>query len=109
MNLEKALARHKPNTPLVLLAHQPRAAKVALDNYHDIGLVLSGHTHGGQMFPIHLWHLLLQPYFRGLYRHRNGAYVYVSSGAHYWGMPMRLWSRGEITHVTLTTTSSRHL
>merc|ERR1712212_1209498 len=104
MNLDKALAHLKPNTPVVLLAHQPKAAMTALNKHHDIGLVISGHTHGGQMFPIHLWHLVLQPYFRGLYKHRNGAYVYVSSGVHFWGMPMRLWSTAEVVHFTLVTT-----
>ena len=73
-----------------------------MDDY-NVDLVLTGHTHGGQLFPIHLWHLVREPYFVGLYKHKSGSQVYVSSGVHFWGMPMRLWSEAEITHVTLTT------
>lgn len=92
------------NIPTVLLAHRPKVAKLSLDNY-SVDVVLTGHTHGGQLFPIHLWHLIREPYFAGLYQHKSGSYVYVSSGVHFWGMPMRLWSQAEITHVSLITTS----
>ena len=102
-DFSKALAGVDSNTPTVLLAHQPKAGKMALDDY-SVDLVLTGHTHGGQLFPIHLWHLVREPYFAGLYQHKSGGYVYVSSGVYFWGMPMRLWSEGEITHITLTTT-----
>lgn len=90
------------STTTILLAHRPKVAKLALDS-HRIDLVLGGHTHGGQLFPIHLWHLAREPYFAGLYRHKSGSQVYISSGVHFWGMPMRLWSEAEITHVTLIT------
>lgn len=102
IDISKALKGVDDNTPTVLLAHQPKAAKLALDDY-SVDLALTGHTHAGQLFPIHLWHLLREPYFAGLYRHKSGSYVYVSSGVYFWGMPMRLWSEAEITHVTLTT------
>ncbi|XP_078364627.1 transmembrane protein with metallophosphoesterase domain-like [Oculina patagonica] len=101
-DINKALKGVDNNIPTVLLAHQPKAAKLALDS-HSVDLALTGHTHGGQLFPIHLWHLVREPYFAGLYRHKSGSYVYVSSGVYFWGMPMRLWSEAEITHVTLTT------
>ncbi|EDO47390.1 predicted protein [Nematostella vectensis] len=104
MQLEKALAGIKPHTATILLAHQPKAAKQALDHTHQVGLVLSGHTHGGQLPPLHVWHWFLQPYFSGLYKHGRGPYVYVSSGVFYWGMPMRMWSHAEIAHITLLTT-----
>ncbi|XP_020631305.1 transmembrane protein with metallophosphoesterase domain-like [Orbicella faveolata] len=102
-DFSKALAGVDSNTPTILLAHQPKAGKMALDDY-SVDLVLTGHTHGGQLFPIHLWHLVREPYFAGLYQHKSGGYVYVSSGVYFWGMPMRLWSEAEITHITLTTT-----
>ncbi|PFX26003.1 transmembrane protein with metallophosphoesterase domain-like [Stylophora pistillata] len=103
-DLTKALKGVDKNIPTILLAHRPKVAKLALDDY-SVDVVLAGHTHGGQLFPIHLWHLVREPYFAGLYQHKSGSYVYVSSGVHFWGMPMRLWSEAEITHVTLTTTS----
>ena len=100
-NISKALKDVHASIPTVLFAHRPKVAKLALDEY-NVGLVLTGHTHGGQLFPIHLWHLVREPYFAGLYRHKSGSHVYVSSGVHFWGMPMRLWSEAEITYVTLT-------
>ena len=101
-DIGKALTGVNLGTPTVLLAHRPKVAKLALDNYR-VDLVLTGHTHGGQLFPIHLFHLVVEPFFSGLYQHKSGSYVYVSSGVYFWGMPMRLWSKAEITHVTLTT------
>ncbi|XP_073232409.1 transmembrane protein with metallophosphoesterase domain-like [Porites lutea] len=101
-DIGKALTGVNHGTPTVLLAHRPKVAKLALDDYH-VDLVLTGHTHGGQLFPIHLFHLVAEPFFAGLYQHKSGSYVYVSSGVYFWGMPMRLWSKAEITHVTLTT------
>ena len=100
-NISKALKGVSHSTPTILLAHRPKVAKLALDEY-SVDLVLAGHTHGGQLFPIHLWHVVREPYFAGLYQHKSGSQVYVSSGVHFWGMPMRLWSEAEITHVTLT-------
>jgi len=101
-DLSKALEGVSLNIPTILLAHRPKVAKLAMDDY-NVDLVLTGHTHGGQLFPIHMWHLVREPYFAGLYQHKSGSQVYVSSGVHFWGMPMRLWSEAEITHVTLTT------
>jgi hypothetical protein len=46
------------------------------------------------------------PYYRGLYRHREGqreGQVYVSTGAGYWGPPLRLGAPPEIAKVVLTT------
>ncbi len=83
----------------VLMAHQPRTlyqiASLGVD------LMLSGHTHGGQFIP---WNLLAtqgQPYIRGLHNH-HGTWVYVSKGTGYWGPPVRIGARSEITVVTIT-------
>jgi hypothetical protein len=104
VQLDKALAGLKPHTATILLAHQPKSAKVALQSYPNIGLVLCGHTHGGQIIPIHLYHFLLQPYFAGLYRHERGSYIYVNSGTFFCGMPMRVFSSSEIAYISLTPT-----
>jgi len=82
----------------LLLAHQPGAAYRAAGAGFD--LQLSGHTHGGQFFP---WNLLidrLQPFARGLYRHR-GMWIYTSRGTGFWGPPVRLGAPQEITQLTL--------
>jgi uncharacterized protein len=70
-----------------------------------VELQLSGHTHGGQIFP---WTLLVNavyPYCKGLYPHREGGragQIYVSCGTGYWGPPMRLGAPAEITKLVLT-------
>lgn len=82
----------------VLLAHQPRSAFSAGGlGFH---LQLSGHTHGGQLFPWNLIVYLVQPFVRGLYRHQD-MWVYVNRGTGYWGPPMRLGVRPELTVAVL--------
>jgi predicted MPP superfamily phosphohydrolase len=96
--LAAALAGRDPARELVLLAHQPRAfAGAAL---HGVGLQLSGHTHGGQIWPFGYLVHLAQPFVAGLHR-RGASQIYVSRGTGYWGPPMRLGAPAEITLLTL--------
>jgi predicted MPP superfamily phosphohydrolase len=97
-DLPGALAGRDPARAVVLLAHQPRAITEAAA--HGVDLQLSGHTHGGQIWPFGLLVMLQQPYVAGLHRHGD-SYIYVSSGTGYWGPPMRLGTRSELTHITL--------
>lgn len=96
--LARALSGRDPARELVLLAHQPRSALDAVP--FGVGLQLSGHTHGGQLWPFGLVVRLQQPFVAGLHRH-HGAQVYVSRGTGYWGPPMRLAEPSEITHLRL--------
>src|SRR5262249_20096886 len=64
-------------------------------------LMLSGHTHGGQIFPFHLFVRLQQPVVRGL-RKLLGVWVYAHRGTGFWGPPMRLFSTPGIAEITLT-------
>jgi predicted MPP superfamily phosphohydrolase len=82
----------------IFLAHQPKTLRQT--DGIDFDLMLSGHTHGGQFFPWNLATALDQPYLYGLHR-PNGKWVYVSKGTGYWGPPVRLGARSEITVVTL--------
>ncbi|KAL7854351.1 hypothetical protein SRHO_G00165410 [Serrasalmus rhombeus] len=104
MDIEKALSGCSKDNPIVLLAHQPHAAKKALQQRPDINLVLSGHTHAGQMFPLTLLAFLVNPYFCGLYRVSEHTMVYVTPGTGYYGIPMRIGSRAEITQIILRPT-----
>ncbi len=96
--VSQALSGRDPKRELVLLAHQPRSLLEAAR--FGVGLQLSGHTHGGQIWPFKYLVRLQQPFVEGL--HRSGdAQIYVSRGTGYWGPPMRLGAPAEITHVTL--------
>lgn len=99
-NLAKALAGRNPNKALILLAHQPIAVHEAAT--HGVDLQLSGHTHGGQIWPFNYLVYLQQPYVKGLYRYHNTkTQIYVSPGTGFWGPPMRLGTSAEITHIIL--------
>jgi predicted MPP superfamily phosphohydrolase len=99
-DLAKALAGRDTGKALILLAHQPAAVDEAAAN--GVDLQLSGHTHGGQIWPFTYLVYLQQPYAKGLHRHRNTAtQIYISSGTGFWGPPMRFGTIAEITHITL--------
>ena len=101
MKLSKALSGKSTKYPTILLAHQPQAAQQALNQFADIDLILSGHTHGGQFFPMHIpIYLYNYPFFAGLYKERE-TYVYVSSGTYFYGVPLRIGSTSELTILTL--------
>ena len=97
--VERALAGRDSQRELVLLAHQPREIDAAAQG--EVGLQLSGHTHGGQLFPFGGVVGLVQPYVRGLHQHNDTTQIYVSCGTGYWGPPMRLLAPSEITKLVL--------
>jgi predicted MPP superfamily phosphohydrolase len=97
-DLDKALAGRDAARALVLLAHQPKAAPEAARK--GVDLVLSGHTHGGQLWPFTYLVHLAQPFVAGLHRLRD-TQIYVSRGTGYWGPPMRLAAPAEITRIEL--------
>ncbi len=100
-NLPRALEGRDTSRPLVLLAHQPKAAPEAAEL--GVDLQLSGHTHGGQLVPFNWLVKLEQPYVSGLYA-LGETQLYVSNGTGYWGPPMRLGAPAEITRLELSTT-----
>ncbi len=78
----------------ILLYHRPVGWEAAIE--HGIDLMLSGHTHNGQIFPFN--YVVRQQFARinGHYRQDN-AHLYVSSGTGTWGPLMRLGSLNEIS------------
>jgi hypothetical protein len=98
-DLARVVAGRDPERAAVLLAHQPKAAREAAAC--GIDLVLSGHTHGGQIWPFSALVRLQQPYVRGLYRISERTRLYVTDGTGTWGPPMRLGTRNEIVRVVL--------
>ncbi|MEU7850042.1 metallophosphoesterase [Micromonospora parva] len=93
-----ALGDRDPSRPVVLLAHQPLAAKEAAR--YGVDLQLSGHTHGGQMVPFNLAVRLEQPVVSGL-GEVDGTKVYVTNGAGFWGPPVRVGAEPQISLVEL--------
>lgn len=94
-----ALGGLDPAETVILLAHQPVQIKEATK--YGVDLVLSGHTHGGQLWPFGVLVMLAQPYVSGLHQHDARAQIYVSRGTGYWGPPMRLGAPAEITELEL--------
>ena len=79
------------STPVVLLYHIP---KVSLEDLNEIGvfLMLAGHTHKGQIFPMNIFSWIGNKYFGGLYSNNNKNYVFVSCGFGTALVPMRMFS-----------------
>jgi len=82
----------------LLLAHQPVQARDAQGL--GIALQLSGHTHGGQIWPFHHLVRLAQPVVSGFGK-VGDVLVFVSNGAGYWGPPMRLFAPPEVPILVL--------
>ena len=88
----------RPKGVTVLLSHTPWQAETAARV--GVGLMLSGHTHGGQIWPFSYLVGLRYPLLEGRYE-VNGMTVIVCRGTGTWGPRMRLWHPGEILRVTL--------
>lgn len=97
-DMTKALSTRDEDKCVILLAHQPKHFGEALE--HRVDLQLSGHTHGGQIFPFGFFTRLAQPFLSGLHQ-RGDSQIYVSSGTGYWGPPMRIGAPAEITLIEL--------
>jgi predicted MPP superfamily phosphohydrolase len=97
-DLDAALDGRDDRTPVVLLAHQPVMVEQA--RAAAVDLQISGHTHGGQLWPFDHLVRLDQPTVEGLSRHGD-TQLYVTSGAGFWGPPMRIGARPEVTVIEL--------
>ncbi len=103
-NIDDALAGVDPTLPVLLLAHQPKQIGTAVAA--GVDLQVSGHTHGGQIWPFHLLVRLDQPALAGLTRHGPRTQLYTSRGAGFWGPPLRIFAPSEITLLTLRAPAS---
>ena len=81
----------------ILLNHAP--TRLPIVEQTGFSLQLSGHTHGGQMFPFTFFpRLVFGPFTTGLH-HFGSLQVYTSSGAGTWGPPVRVGTRPEIVLI----------
>jgi predicted MPP superfamily phosphohydrolase len=97
-DVDKALGGRDEARAVVLLAHDPATFHRA--SLRGVDLQLSGHTHGGQIWPFKYAVRASVPWVAGLYR-RGASALYVSCGTGFWGPPMRLGAPAEITEIVL--------
>ncbi len=95
--IERALVG-RPAGATIFLSHTPwggdQAARLGA------GLMLSGHTHGGQIWPFTYFVRLVYPHVLGRYTVGGMTWI-VSRGTGFWGPPMRLFREAEILRITL--------
>ncbi|MFH1369494.1 MAG: metallophosphoesterase [Elusimicrobiota bacterium] len=96
-SISKALT-DKPKGATILLSHSPLRAEQASNA--GVQLMLSGHTHAGQIWPFNYLVKTRYPMLEGRYE-VNGMTVIVCRGTGTWGPRMRLWDPGEILRITL--------
>lgn len=97
-DFDRALSARDLSQPTVLLAHQPVQVEEAAA--HGVDLQVSGHTHGGQMWPFHYVVGAVQPSLAGLST-VGDTQLYVSRGAGFWGPPVRIGAPPDISVLTL--------
>lgn len=100
-NKEDLISKTLNGRPLgatILLSHTPWQAEKAAKA--GVGLMLSGHTHGGQIWPLGYLTSRFYPLLGGRYE-INGMTVIVCRGTGTWGPRMRLWRPSEILRITL--------
>jgi predicted MPP superfamily phosphohydrolase len=98
-DLSAATAGRDPSRASVLLAHQPAGWREQAQKA-GMGLQLSGHTHGGQLFPATLVVAAIWEHDAGFFREGDHS-LYVSRGTGFWGPPLRVAAPPEIVKVTL--------
>lgn len=96
----KSLAEILPknNLPTIVIDHSPTAIKESVDN--SVFLQLSGHTHGGQMFPVNIvTSLIYEP--TGVLKKVKNTYLYTTYGVGFWGPPYRIGTTPEVVLIEL--------
>lgn len=92
------LKKGTPDKYVIFLKHQPEIKKEDT-KYFD--LMLSGHTHAGQVFPFGVFVRMAFKYCSGSYRLKNGSILHVNRGTGTWGPPVRFAATSEITAIDL--------
>ena len=82
----------------LILKHRPIVTNSSIGHFD---LQLSGHTHGGQIFPFNLFVKLQFPFVAGFFNLKSGSMIYVNRGAGTWGPPMRFLAPPEVTVIDL--------
>lgn len=96
-DFSKVIEGIKEKLPIVVLDHNP----ANVDTYKTESLILSGHTHKGQIFPGSLVTNAMYSVDYGYYRNEHGTEAIVTSGSGTWGLPMRVGSNCEVVFINL--------
>lgn len=103
--IAKAMAGRPRGAATILLSHRPKPAPFAVAA--GAGLVLSGHTHGGQIWPFGYLVAWTHGFMGGRYEVDRMPLI-VCRGSGTWGPRMRLWRRGELLRITLRPAAAGH-
>ena len=87
-----------PDVPALLMYHTPVEWEAA--RKHNIEIMLSGHTHAGQVFPFNFAVRIFFKYVNGWYK-KDGKFLHITPGTGTWGPPMRLGSKNQVTVIKL--------
>ncbi|MFH4980163.1 hypothetical protein AB6A40_006872 [Gnathostoma spinigerum] len=115
MDASKAINGCGTEKLIILLVHQPNGARRILETViaPRIDLILSGHTHGGQLYVFSLFAYFTNAYLNGLYQTSHPSlprtYIYVSPGVNYWGPPVKMNNLCEVTFITLHSAPSSNV
>ena len=96
LDVSRLLDKLNKNNPIFLLSHTPSLEQVAAK--HGADLMLSGHTHNGQLWPFTYLVKRMYPHIYGLYEIADMK-LYVTSGVFYWGTPLRFLAPAEIAII----------
>lgn len=100
-DIKKTLENADPALPVILISHKPGNFKEAVRESGGMRIIqLSGHTHAGQVPPMGIIGSAFFRYYYGR-RLKEDSIVYITSGAGWWGPPMRLFNMSEIAEVIL--------
>ena len=99
IKFQDSLVKAQENDYVILLSHTPKLAEGVTSK--NVDLQLSGHTHGGQIYPFHYFTKQANGGMLAGFYKPEGVNLYVSRGTRYWGPPMRLFAPSEITVFNL--------
>lgn len=99
LSISALLENEESTLPILMMDHQPAELEEAMNDGIDV--IVSGHTHRGQMAPNHLITKRVFELDWG-YKKKKQLHAIVSSGYGFWGPPIRIGSRSEIIYVKVT-------
>ena len=95
IKFQDSLVKAQEGDYVILLSHTPKLAEGVTSQ--NVDLQLSGHTHGGQIYPFHYFTKQANGGMLAGFYKPEGVNLYISRGTRYWGPPMRLFAPSEIT------------